>query len=170
MGKRIKPVIKRINKSYYEYYYKKYERLLKYIANIKTNSYDDNFSICSYELLYALCHYDKKRSTFNTYLTHRLRYKVMNFNNKEKLKKDREPSLGNRKKLIDDSFYNELYVNELLELVSDEEKIILVKYYLESYTLQEISDQLKISLMDVFLIKRRSIAKIKGLVLIDSVV
>ena len=160
--------MRRITKSYYNYFYNKKIGLLKSITNSvyrsfgATNDKDDLLSIAKNQLLYAMINFNGSKGSFNTYLYHRVNGTLRHFvQNKIRLKMIQDRQISISKNSCKDNTEDKIFVNEMLSSLTEEESKILRMRYLNNNTLEEISKVVNFSVCKVMKISDRAIVKLQ---------
>lgn len=160
--------MRRITKSYYNYFHSKKIGLLKSRTNSVCRSYgsvndrEDLLSIAENQLLYSMINFDMSKGSFNTYLYHRVNGTLRHFvQNKIRLKMIQDRQISLSKNYCRDNTENRMFIDEMLSSLNEDESTILTMRYLNSNTLEEISKVVKFSICKVMKISNRAIVKLQ---------
>jgi len=165
-------VKRRITKSYFNYFYKTKQNLLKKIAcdlhkkyNMIGVDLEDLLAIARNELLYSMIHFDSILGAFNTLLWHRVSGSIHHFIDSNTKRTERYKSEA-RKEFIN-AEYNEpvgsgLIIEEMLESLNKEEADVLRLRYLSSMTLREITESTGFSTYKILDLQREGCEKLRN--------
>jgi len=163
----MKTPVRRITKQYYDYYHKKYLKMLMKISFKYSNSpveFDECCDVAFRELLYAMIYYKKNSKTLlTTYVYARVSGKIFHANLKEKRYNGKVTNIDNffKNSVKHIDLDHTILINELLSCLDPIEKYILQSYYMQNQTLKETAKQIGMSFVSVHKMKDKAIKKIK---------
>ncbi len=155
--------MRRIVKSYFNYYYKnKIQLIHKIINNFRYRNADELLSIAKNELLYSMIHFNKELGSFNSYLFLRIRGNILRYiRDEKKWLNDIDVSEMCIKDSRNIDLDKDLIMEDLFKDLSEKERNILDLHYLQGNTIREIAKKMNTSTCTIMKGKNKAIQKIR---------
>lgn len=155
--------MRRITKSYFNYYYRTKIRLInKIVINFQYKNPDELLAIAKNELLYSMIYFNGKLGSFNSYLFLRIRGNILRYIRDEKKWLN---NIDVSEMCIKDSrnvdLDKDLIIEDLFKDLSEKERNVLDLHYLQGNTIREIAQKMNTSTCTIMKSKNRAIQKIR---------
>lgn len=163
--------MRRITKSYFNYFYKQKYNLLKKISSDLHKKYnmigldlEDLLAIARNELLYSMIHFNKDLGAFNTLLWHRVSGSIRHFID-QNIKQATRYESETRREFINAQYNNPVcsgvQIKEMFDYLKEEEAQVLRMRYLESNTLLEITEKTGFSTYRILDLQKSATEKLR---------
>lgn len=155
-----------VSEEQYKDCWKQYSGLIRQICSHKANNacqFEDFLALARGDLLEILENYNPNLSNMSTFIWMCLNNKLNTVKKNEKVYADRLAAMtGNFKShVIEENPYHQILIEELLSILENKKREILINYYLKSMTFEEIANLMKMTTGSVHRLRNEALEQIR---------
>ncbi len=156
---------RRVNKSYYDYYYQKFWPMIHKIVNRfvqAKDNFDDYLDLANREFLYALSFFDCNKGSLSTWIYIYISGCIRRHQFYYEQRHNRFKTGLELKSFYCQDFESPIFIEEILNLLNPIERLVISSHYIKGLSLAKIAKSIHLDRSNVHYIKTKAIQKIKN--------